>query len=212
MSRNKLIAGIAVVVLVGIGFASAGCGSDSESLSGKDLDGAFVTGMVPHHESAIEMAKVALKRAERPEITELATNIVASQGSEIKQMTAIHERLFGEPVGAMDHGSMGMDYSMMGMDTDLGALETAKPFDREFIDQMIPHHQGAIRMARMELRDGEDQQAKDLATAIVDAQAVEIEQMNDWREKWYGAPSPVGGVPSLDETVPEDESMYGMEH
>lgn len=213
MSRNKLRAAVAALFLIGLGAVFAGCGSDDESPSGKDVDGSFVSEMVPHHESAIEMADVALTRAENPEIEELATNISKSQGSEIEQMNAIHERLFGEPVGEMDHGSTAMGDSMMGMDTDLTALKEAKPFDREFIDQMIPHHQAAIKMARVELRDGEDQETKDLAQAIVDAQSAEIEQMNEWREKWYGAPSPAGGVPSPDETPAEgDDSMPGMNH
>ena len=38
----------------------------------------------------------------------------------------------------------------------MGALKDAKPFDRAFIDEMIPHHQGAIRMARAELAKGSD--------------------------------------------------------
>jgi uncharacterized protein (DUF305 family) len=53
---------------------------------------------------------------------------------------------------------------------------------------MIPHHQGAIRMARIELAQGEDEELTELATAIIEAQSHEIEEMNSWRERWYGAP------------------------
>jgi uncharacterized protein (DUF305 family) len=213
MSGSKLIAvvGVGIVVVLGLVFVISN--DDDETMSGKDVDGAFVSQMVPHHEGAIEMAEIAKENGERPEIIQLANEIVRTQSAEIEDLNGMHVRIFGGPVGSEDHGDMGMDETMMGMDMDMGELETAKPFDREFIDQMIVHHQGAIRMARMELRYGEDQEAKDLATAIVDAQAAEIEQMNSWRQEWYGAPSPSGGVPSLDEMDPmEDHDMGGMNH
>ena len=43
----------------------------------------------------------------------------------------------------------------MGMDMDPAALEQAKPFDRAFIDAMVPHHQGAVAMANQLLKQGE---------------------------------------------------------
>jgi uncharacterized protein (DUF305 family) len=82
---------------------------------------------------------------------------------------------------------------------DVAALEKARPFDLTFIDTMIPHHQGAIRMARIELERGSDEELANLATAIIEAQSREIEEMNAWRERWYGSPSPAGGVPPADE-------------
>ncbi len=78
---------------------------------------------------------------------------------------------------------------------DMKALMGAKPLDRAFFDMMIPHHQGAIRMARSELARGSDPKLKAIAKAIVAAQTKEIKQMNSWRAQWYGAPSPAGGVP-----------------
>jgi uncharacterized protein (DUF305 family) len=213
MSKNKMIAVFGAGILIVLGLVYVVSMDHDESASGQDVDGAFVSQMVPHHESAIEMAEVAKENAEHPEIVQLANDIVRTQGAEIEALNQIHDRVFGGPMDSQDHGGLGMDESMMGMDMDMKSLETAKPFDREFIDQMIAHHQGAIRMARVELRDGEDQEAKDLATAIVDAQVAEIEQMNRWREEWYGAPSPSGGVPSLDEMSPESgDAMEGMDH
>jgi len=173
--------------------------------------------MKPHHESAIEMAEIAQQRFQHPEIEELAGNIIASQSDEIETLDSIHERLYGEPIGEMSHGSMGMSEEEMGMETDAGALETAEPFDRAFIDMMVPHHQSAILMARIELAEGEDEEAQSLATAISDAQSREIEAMNEWRTKWYGGPSPAGGVPEEGESVPPSEHESGgatesMEH
>jgi uncharacterized protein (DUF305 family) len=145
--------------------------------------------MVPHHESAIEMAKIAQKRADRQPIAQLAEDIVAAQDREIGQMRDIKERLIVEGV---KKGDLGMSEDMKGMHTDAGMLEDAKPFDREFIDMMVPHHQGAIRMARVELDKGQNAELKKIAQAIVDSQAKEIEEMNAFRTDRYGSPSKAG--------------------
>ena len=87
-------------------------------------------------------------------------------------------------------------------------MEYTGDADVDFIRGMIPHHQGAIRMARIEIAQGQDQQTKDLAQAIIDAQSREIDEMNQWREQWYGSPSPAGGVPMMDEsTMPTHDEM-----
>lgn len=54
--------------------------------NGKYSDKTFIDAMVPHHQSAIEMAQVALEQTENPEIKELAGNIVSAQHREIEQM------------------------------------------------------------------------------------------------------------------------------
>ena len=82
------------------------------------------------------------------------------------------------------------------MAMDMHDLHGAKPFDRMFIDMMIPHHQGAIQMARAELATGKTRRLRSIARAIVRDQAKEIRTMNAWREQWYGVPSPAGGVPT----------------
>ena len=187
----------------------AGCGEDdsgagSEKVAGNGVDRAFATAMIPHHRSAVEMAEIARERSERDEIKQLAEAIVSSQTAEIEQLTLLDGELDGAGVEA---GDLGVAEHEMGMDDDASMLEDARPFDRAFIDMMIPHHQGAIRMARVELERGENPELKALAQAIVDAQAKEIDEMNMWRVEWFGGVSPAGGVP------PEDgghSSGHGM--
>ena len=181
----------------------AACGEDvtgssagsSESASGNGVDRAFAAAMVPHHRSAVDMAEIAEDRSNRTEIKQLADAIVTTQNAEIERLTALDQRLQDAGIEA---GDLGVVEHEMGMDDDPSMLEDAKPFDREFIDMMIPHHQGAIRMARVELDRGENPELKELAEAIVDAQAKEIDEMNTWRVEWFGQMSPAGGVPSED--------------
>jgi uncharacterized protein (DUF305 family) len=204
---KKLIAVLAAATLA---LAVGACGGDDgdDSAAAQETDGAFIADMIPHHESAIEMAEIAQDRGEHPEIQRLADEIIDAQEAEISDLEAAHERIFGEPVSEADHGSMEMDEGMTEM--DMAALENADPFDQAFIDMMVPHHQDAIEMARVELADGEDAELMDIAQQIIDSQSAEIEEMNMWREDWYGAPSPAGGVPPESEESSDEE--MSMEH
>lgn len=201
---------MAVIALV-TALAITGCGSDdsnsSASSEGNATDRAFAAEMVPHHQSAVDMAEIAAEQTSRPEIKTLAANIIRSQNSEIATLEKLDAELAGAGVGK---GDLGLSESMMGMSMDDSMLKDAKPFDRQFIDMMVPHHQGAIRMARIELAKGKNPELKKIARDVVLAQSREIGQMNDWRMSWYGAMSPAGGVPSEDETA-EGGTMEGME-
>ncbi len=72
----------------------------------------------------------------------------------------------------------------MGM-TDPEALANRDPFDRAFIDAMIPHHESAIEMAQVAYQKSDNPEIKTLAENIVEAQRREIEQMLQWRQAWY---------------------------
>ena len=73
------------------------------------------------------------------------------------------------------------------------------PFDRLFIDMMVPHHLGAVAMARVALSRAQHAQIKRLARSIITAQNQEISQMKRWRAAWYGsaATPPVDRMPML---------------
>jgi uncharacterized protein (DUF305 family) len=62
--------------------------------------------------------------------------------------------------------------------------------DRDFVASMIPHHQGAIDMAKVELAYGKDPEIRRLAEGIVAAQEAEIREMEEWLAR-----SRPGGTP-----------------
>ncbi|MBV9908839.1 MAG: DUF305 domain-containing protein [Hyphomicrobiales bacterium] len=72
--------------------------------------------------------------------------------------------------------------SMTTMMNNMRVKPTGKP-DADFAFMMIPHHQGAIDMAKVELQYGTDPELRQLATDIVAAQEKEIAQMKAWLER-----------------------------
>lgn len=59
--------------------------------------------------------------------------------------------------------------------------------DRNFIEKMVPHHQGATEMAKMALDRAKSPQVKEqLAQSIIEEQTREIAQMRNWYKQWYG--------------------------
>jgi uncharacterized protein (DUF305 family) len=72
--------------------------------------------------------------------------------------------------------------SMKTMMNGMNVKPTGKP-DKDFVLMMIPHHLGAVDMAKVELQYGTDPELRQLATDIVAAQEKEIAQMKAWLEK-----------------------------
>ncbi|GGS79075.1 DUF305 domain-containing protein [Streptomyces violaceus] len=145
-----------------------------------DTDVMFAQMMIPHHEQALEMSKLADGRASDAEIKTLAAEIEKAQDPEIQTMKS-WLKAWGKPESAgenmpgMDHGS-----GMSGMMSagDMKKLEAAKgnEFDRMFAELMIEHHKGAITMAEDEQKKGRDATAKKLAADVVRTQSAEVEK------------------------------------
>ncbi len=166
-------------------------------MGAQSMDQHFIVMMIPHHDGAIAMADLALSRATRPEIKELARSIKNSQTSENAQMRAWYRQWFGQPVPNWNQGTGlgrtggaggGMGMGQMGGGTDLTALSKATDFDRAFIEQMIPHHQMGVRMATMAQANSQHQELRLLQQAMVKAQSQEIEQMRQWYRRYYDSP------------------------
>jgi uncharacterized protein (DUF305 family) len=182
---TALLAAVALIVLAAVALGCGGNDDESSGAAGNETDAAFVTDMTAHHQGAIEMARVAQKRAEHPEIRDLADDIIAAQEGEISGMEAIRDDMHA--TGQHGGGHMGMSEAEMGMDMDPAELDNAKPFDRAFIDAMVPHHQGAVAMAKQLIKSGEQPALRKMAQDIIDAQTKEIAQMREWRKAWYGS-------------------------
>src|SRR3989338_7784781 len=152
------------------------------SMMGQDIDQHFIVQMIPHHEGAIAMAKIALERSKRPEIIALSKSIIESQQKEIDDMRSWYQSWYGS---APSSGGVGMMH-MGGMEGDIDVLKSvsAANFDREFLQQMIPHHEMAVMMVQMLAAGTERPEMKQLADNIRESQSREIDMMRGWLKVW----------------------------
>ena len=154
----------------------------AETAKGNDADLAFLTGMKPHHQQAVEMSEMVLAADPPAEVAAIAKQIRGAQGPEIKQMTTMMGAL-GQAVDGQAHsggqsagmaGHEGMMSEQMMADLD-GATGTEAA--RLYLEGMVRHHQGAIEASEVELVDGAYPPALKLADEIKQAQAAEITRM-----------------------------------
>lgn len=145
----------------------------------------FLEQMIPHHEQAVDMAEIAQEKAEHPELKRLAGNIIEDQNREISEMQEIYKKYYGT-YNPNSSNIMG-NRPMMGNMTDIDQLKNADPFDKAFIEEMVPHHRMAIMMAQR-VSSSDKPEIRELANSIIKTQSAEINQMKAWYQEWYGQP------------------------
>jgi uncharacterized protein (DUF305 family) len=147
----------------------------------------FIDTMTHHHQGAIEMAEMALKKSSNAELKTFAQKIIDDQKKEIAQMKEWREKWYAGKPAAMNMEMPGMGDSMkMMMGDGMKKMEaaTGKDFDNHFLDMMTPHHAGAVVMSKEALTKAEHPEIKTLANQIIKAQEAEIKMMVDWKAKW----------------------------
>ena len=162
-------------------------GTASAEAAPGDADVTFTQNMIPHHQQAIEMAKLVDNHTDRPELRKLADSIMRGQSQEITQLQE-WLRSWDKPATPSEgHGGHG-DTEMPGMmsETDMRRLmeATGTEFDLAFVEMMAAHHQGAIDMAKTELKDGSLPEVTRLAQQIIDTQQNEIDLLQQWKTEW----------------------------
>ncbi len=174
------------------------------------VDAGFARDMAVHHQQAVEMALIARDRTENEAIKYLATDIIHSQATQRGMMLGWLAVWNLPPTGAqpamawMGHPTSGR---MPGMATreEIDQLEHLPPAqaDAEFLRLMIRHHQSGVSMAEVALERADRDEVRQLARAIAQAQASEVEQMQRM----------LGGMPSVSQAsaTPEAEGMEEME-
>ncbi|MCH9695297.1 MAG: DUF305 domain-containing protein [Gammaproteobacteria bacterium] len=148
-------------------------------------DAQFMLDMVPHHHQAMQMAALVAERTNRPELIDVAGRINASQGDEIAFMQQwLRDR--GERVpNPTEHDAMHTTHAMAGMATPAQMAELAASegtaFDKLFLQLMITHHDGAVKMVEELLEQpgsAYDPVLFEFTNDITNDQTSEIERMN----------------------------------
>jgi uncharacterized protein (DUF305 family) len=111
------------------------------------------------------------------------------------------------------HGTMDGMGSMMNAEGMSGGMATGsfdedQPFDLQFIDQMIVHHQMAIMSSEHMISDSERPELRQLAENIQRSQSEQIEQMQEWRNESH--PDDTEQAPGMSNDMMDDGMMEQM--
>ena len=145
-------------------------------------DARFMRDMIPHHQQALEMSRLAPDRTNSPKLLEIAGKIEAAQGDEI----AFMEQWLTSRGESLDRSHAHADHhTMKGMATEgqMAALASATgvEFDRQFLSLMIAHHEGAIDMVEALMEQpgsAYDPTLFEFTTDVSNDQSKEIELMH----------------------------------
>jgi uncharacterized protein (DUF305 family) len=180
--RPILAAVVAVALLAACGRGGASPLPADQPPAFNDADVGFLQAMIPHHQQAISIAKLATGRTRRPELTRLAATITTRNAAEIASMRVWLTR-WRQPLTAGTNPSL-----LPGMLAE-GQLEwlqmrTGVQFERGFLTMMGTHHQGAVELAEAELHAGASIEVKAFAQQLLAAQHREIRQLQQWKDSW----------------------------
>jgi LPXTG-motif cell wall-anchored protein len=163
--------------------------------SGADFEINYINSIIPHHQDAIEMARMVQNDAPHKEVRDVATTIINAQQSEIEELSTWLNDWYGQQPNPDPR--MKMSPSMMDM------LKQADPTMREklFLAMMREHHQSAIEIGQLVLQKATHQELKDQAQKMITDQAKEQAMFGGWLQSLYNINPP----------VPTGDMQHGMD-
>lgn len=149
-----------------------------KAAAGGSAEHLFIAQMIPHHEGAIAMSRYEIAHGKNYEMVQLAKSILAEQHTEVEQLKLWLKELPLTKTAASTGYVEGMQKSMAAMMVDLPAEGQLADIDTAFARVMLPHHQAAVDMARLGIREMQDQQVTAFAKMLISSEQIEIEQMS----------------------------------
>lgn len=193
---NSILALSLILSPLASGVASAHAEDQKQMMNGKmemmksspnakkaPYDLQFIDTMIQHHQGAIQMAQMALEKAQNPTIKKMAKNMVDAQEKEIAKMKKMRAKSYANKPEAVNMDFPGMMDSMKGMDMEKLGKSSGQDFDLNFINMMIPHHQGAISMAQDALKNAGNKKIKEMAQNIIKKQNKEVTKLEKIRDE-----------------------------
>lgn len=168
-----------------------------------DFDLMYIDMMIPHHESVIALAEVAVNEVEDARLVSIAQAILDTQPAEIEELRSLREEWYGDPEPAMmtenmmsmamgmEHGGCAEQGHMDQMrgEWQLEQFAAADDKDMAFISQVIAHHRMAVQSSEMALEYAQHEEIRDIAQRVIDAQQVEIDELESIRDELQATPA-----------------------
>jgi uncharacterized protein (DUF305 family) len=155
------------VVAVCVGLWIVGCGAPSHN----GADAQFAATMVPHHELGVRMADTAVARADHVLVRRLAFKMSSYQQAELRSLIAWRSKWPSDADLTHVHGML-----TAAEESELSSLSGTE-FDRNWLTEMIRHHEGAVEMAQAEQAAGANAEARAVAARIITLQEEQIAEM-----------------------------------
>lgn len=176
-------------------------GGPASSQNVATIEREFLTGMIPHHRGAVDMATMCVEKAIHDELRDLCEKNIEDQNREKDLLAGYLQSWYAmEPpagnmmpaeqmreMNAMLHDTMpDMMARMQGMD-----VTTGEDFEVEFMSSLFDHHSQAIMMASPVLISAEHSELYPVAQQIVKQQGDDLEKLKTWLKDWYGIERPM---------------------
>lgn len=124
----------------------------------------FITGMIPHHQEAVDAAKIIVAKTQNQELKKVAQAIIDAQNKEITQLKGWMKAWYPNSM---------IKTESMPMMRDLTKL-SGHELDDAFMEDMIKHHEEAIHMAKDVLEISQRSEIMTIAKDIISSQTSEI--------------------------------------
>ncbi|MGN1387345.1 MAG: DUF305 domain-containing protein [Bacillus sp. (in: firmicutes)] len=157
--------------------------TDAPKTGDPSLD--FLYEMIPHHEAAVSMSENLLDYGSNTKVKELAAAIIKEQLSGIQQMKALLDELKDNPqVDKKKEAEYlkGYERAFKKMVKEMEDAEPTGNIDLDFLEEMLPHHEGAVAMATNILKYTNNKELQKIANQIIANQSKQIKQMKKLEE------------------------------
>ncbi len=147
----------------------------TKEMSGNN-DKDYAEMMSDHHDGAVEMSEILIRKGKDEELKNFARQVIKTQQQEMKLMDRFDN--------LKDQSADSAEFQRELMATMAPMMNTGLPVhndvDRDYAEQMIPHHQSAVEMAKVYKKFGKQPELLKLSDNIIATQQEEIEFLKQW--------------------------------
>jgi uncharacterized protein (DUF305 family) len=148
-----------------------------------DFDYDFANLMSMHHQMAIDMSKVEIERGSDQTIINMAKGIVAAQEIEIREMQEFIKKYKIPIIKNQSSNSFKITTEMKSMMDKMNEINISENVDKDYVAMMIPHHESAVKMSKLQLQFGTQNDLVDLSKNIIEDQTFEIDEFKKWQNQ-----------------------------
>ena len=152
--------------------------------TGADAGETWARKMIPHHQGALDMSQIVLRDTQDADIRRMAQKTVEMQTRDIAELRRWLETRAGAAAGAAPPAS-GAEPPFAAAEARMNdAMMSAMGAntDQTWVRKMIAHHQGALEMSQVVLRESQDAAIRRMAQKTIEMQTADIAEMRAWLE------------------------------